>query len=350
MKPAVILGSLAALAAASATAGTTPVVVTRGSAALPAGCGPAEVAAVVNEFTDAFNRGDAHRLDALFAPTVSQPGESPFVRFTLSSAAGALDLTDRSSLLPYLADRHKRNEREQLLYLDALPNRTLAPGRVEVGLGLNAQADDYEGGLRGLVGRAVVNCASKTIAEWKLTLQPPGFAFSGPGACPPPSGWSPGGPAVACAERPSAWELADTFFVGRSAAASPSKCSTSAARVRLVAMLHALNGGNAAGVVAAFTANGRFRPYTASVRSPFRGRAAIKRFAARRIAAVDGWTASELDPPYGRRSASGGAAYAVTLVAYTNGRPDGAGTARMVVDCRSGLIAEWTGPALPLPL
>ena len=39
----------------------------------------------------------------------------------------------------------------------------------------------------------------------------------------------------------------------------------------------------------------------------------------------------------------------MTLVAYTNGRPDGAGVARMVVDCRSGLIRDWTGPALPLP-
>lgn len=350
MKPALILGSLAVLAAASATAGTSPVVVTRGSAALPAGCGPGEVAAVVNAFTDAFNRGDAQRLDALFAPTVSQPGESPFVRFTLNSAAGALDVRNRSGLLPYLADRHLRNEREQLLYLDALPNRALAPGRVEVGLGLTAQADDYEGGARGLIGRAVVNCASKTIAEWKVTLQPSGFTFSGPGGGPRPSGWAASGPAVACAERPSAWELADTFVVGKSAQTAPGKCSTSAARVRLVALLHALNNAIPAGVASAFTADGRFQPYTASVRTPLRGRAAITRFAAGRIAAVDGWTASELDPPYGRVSPRGTAAYAVTLAAFTNGLPDGAGIARMVVDCRSGLIREWTGPALPLPL
>src|SRR5713101_5356215 len=112
------LGLFAVLAAASATAGTSPVVVTRGSAALPAGCSPADVAAVVTDFTDAFNRGDAQRIDELFAPTMSQPGESPFVRFTSSTAAGAIDLTDRATLLPYLADRHKRNEHERLLYLD----------------------------------------------------------------------------------------------------------------------------------------------------------------------------------------------------------------------------------------
>src|SRR5712692_1302795 len=238
MKLALVLGFFAVLAAASATAGTSPVVVTRGSAALPAGCSPGDVAAVVTDFTDAFNRGDAQRIDELFAPTMSQPGESPFVRFTSSTAAGAVDLTDRASVLGYLADRHKRNERERLLYLDAVPNRTLAPGRVEVGVGLSAQADDYEGGLRGLVRRAVVNCASKTIAEWKVTLQPVGFSFSGPGACPRPSGWSANGPTVACAERPSAWELADTFVVGKSATSLPARCSATRARVGLVAMLH----------------------------------------------------------------------------------------------------------------
>ena len=349
MKLALVLGSFAVLAAASATAGTSPVVVTRGSAALPAGCSPGDVAAVVGDFTDAFNRGDTQRLDALFAPTMSQPGESPFVRFAFSTAAGAVDLTDRASLLPYLADRHKRNEHQRLLYLDAVPNRTLGPGRVEVGLGLSAQADDYEGGLRGLVGRAVVNCTSKTISEWKVTLQPVGFSFSGPGACPSPSGWSSNGVAVACAERPSAWELAETFVVGKSAAYLPDRCSTQAARVRLVAMLHALNNASAGGVAAAFTTDGRFQPYTASVRSPFLGRAAIKRFATKRIEAVDGWTASELDPPLRRSGSSPDTAFTVSLVAYTNGRPDGAGVARMAVDCRSGLIRQWVGPALPLP-
>ncbi|SRR5712691_367457 len=350
MKLALVLGFFAVLAAASATAGTSPIVVTRGSAALPAGCSPGDVAAVVANFTDAFNSGDAQRLDELFAPTMSQPGESPFVRFALSTAAGAVDLTDRATLLPYLADRHKRSERERLLYLDAVPNRTLGPGRVEVGLGLSAQADDYEGGLRGLIGRAVVNCTSKTIADWKVTLQPVGFSFSGPGACPRPNGWSAIGVAVACAERPSAWELAETFVVGKSTAYRPDRCSTTAARVRLVAMLHALNNASARGVAAAFTTDGRFQPYSASVRSPFRGRAAITRFATKRIAAVDGWTASELDPPVGRPGPPFAATYTVTLVAYTNGRADGAGVARMIVDCRSGLIRDWTGPALPLPV
>ena len=175
-----------------------------------------------------------------------------------------------------------------------------------------------------------------------------GFSFSSPGACPRPSGWSSNSPAVACAERPSAWELADAFVVGKSPTSLQGRCSTSTARVRLVAMLHALNSGGAGGVAAAFTTDGRFQPYNASVRSPFRGRAAIKGFAAKRIAAVDGWTASELDPPAGGPQTPA-AAYTVTLVAYTNGRPDGAGVARMVVDCRSGLIREWAGPALPLP-
>src|SRR3989442_492970 len=57
IKFVVVLGLPAALGAVSATAATSPIVVTRGSAALPAGCSPGDVAAVVADFNDAFNRG-----------------------------------------------------------------------------------------------------------------------------------------------------------------------------------------------------------------------------------------------------------------------------------------------------
>jgi hypothetical protein len=342
---------LAVVAAATATAlaAPSPVVVTRGSGALPHGCAPSDVASVVIGFTDAFNRGDAQRLDELFAPTMSQPGESAFVRFSLDSAAGALDLTDRATLLPYLADRHKRNEMERLLFLDAVPNRSLGAGRVEVGIGLSAQADDYEGGSRGLVGRAVVNCASHTIADWKVTLQPAGFAFSGPGSCPRPRGWSTKGPVVACSEPPTAWMLADAFAVGKTTQSSPVRCGADGARTRLVSMLRALDYARPDGVAASFTPNGLFQPYSASLGTAVRGRSAIQKFATARVAAFDGWTASQLNPPLGRPSRTGTMEYTVALVAYTNGRPDGAGVARMTLDCGSGLIRSWTGPGLPLP-
>jgi hypothetical protein len=112
--------------------------------------------------------------------------------------------------------------------------------------------------------------------------------------------------------------------------------------------LHALDYGTADAFGAAFVPKGTYRPYTASLPKAFAGRAAITAFTKRRIAAADGWTATSLLGPIERSKKT--STYSVALVAYASGRPVGAGTARMTLDCRSGLIRDWRGPALPLPI
>jgi hypothetical protein len=188
------------------------------------------------------------------------------------------------------------------------------------------------------------DCVNAALLTW--SAKPGPHAFTAPGPCPKPKKWSPSGPAVACAGLPTAWETSDDFTV-KSGAAAGSRCNAAAARSRTTSLLHALDYGKLAAFAVAFLPHGTFQPYTASVAKALAGRDAITTFARRRIAAADGWTATSLLGPINRTKQS--SAFAVTLVAYASGRPVGAGTARMTLDCRSGLIRDWRGPALPLP-
>ena len=96
-----------------------------------------------------------------------------------------------------------------------------------------------------------------------------------------------------------------------------------------------------------FTRGAYMQPYTAS--NPLlnlRGRSQISAFAARRGARGDGWTAVRLLPPIGEVGLPREAIYGVTLRVTWHGGDTGA---KVVVDCRSGLIARWVGPALAEP-
>jgi hypothetical protein len=274
--------SLAALATAAASWALAGPIVTRGSAALPAGCSPATVAALV-------------------------------------------------------ADRAKEDE-QRVVYVAVLPNRGLAPRQAELRAGMVGA-----GGASTI--KATVDCSTKALLTWDSTAQK--AAFTSPGPCPQPKGWSAAGPTVACAGLPTAWETSDDFTV-KSLAARSGRCDVTAARARAISLLHGLNYGTVTAFGAAFLPRGTYRPYTASVMTAFVGRAAITAFAKRRIAAADGWTASSLLGPIERTKKT--STYSVSLVAYSSGRPVGAGTARMTLDCRSGLIRDWRGPALPLPI
>jgi hypothetical protein len=276
--------SLAALVTAAASWALAGPIVTRGSAALPAGCSPATIARLVAERAN----GDDQRA----------------------------------------------------IYVAVLPNRDLAPRQAELRAGL-VGAHDASSSLV----KATADCTSMALLSWDLTAQQ--GAFTSPGPCPQPKSWMTTGPTVACAGLPTAWETSDDFTV-KSAAQRSGRCDASAAKGRAVALLHALNYGTVTAFGAAFLPNGTYRPYTASVLTAFAGRAAITAFAKRRIAAADGWTATSLLGPVERAKKT--STYSVSLVAYTSGRPVGAGTARMTLDCRSGLIRDWRGPALPLPV
>ncbi|MDX6411445.1 MAG: hypothetical protein QOE91_961 [Gaiellaceae bacterium] len=275
--------SLAALVTAAASWALAGPIITRGSAALPAGCSPETIAGLV-------------------------------------------------------AGRANGDE-QRAIYVAVIPNRALAPRQAELRAGLVGA-----NGASSLV-KGTADCTAKALVGWNLTAQSGGF--TAPGPCPKPKSWTSSGPTVACAGLPTAWETSDDFTV-KSAVQRSSRCDGSAARGRTVALMHALDYAKVNAFGAAFVPNGTYRPYTASVAKAFAGRAAITAFTKRRVAAADGWTATSLLGPIERSKKT--STYSVSLVAYASGRPVGAGTARMTLDCRSGLIRDWRGPALPLPI
>jgi hypothetical protein len=87
-------------------------------------CAPAEVQRAVGRFIAAFNAGDPHRLDGVFA-------RRPYFRWYSTDAPGERLLplaADRASLLPYFARRHALGERLTLRSLRVNGN-TIASGR-----------------------------------------------------------------------------------------------------------------------------------------------------------------------------------------------------------------------------
>ena len=237
-----------------------------------------------------------------------------------------------------LATGRAAGDGERVVYVAVLPNRDLP-----------ARQAEFRAGLAGPNGASVihatVDCSTMALITWDAAPQQGSFTSAGP--CPQPKGWLVSGPTVACAGLPTAWETSDDFVV-RSVAKNLGSCNTTHARARAISLLHALNYGEASAFAKAFLPNGRFQPYTASLPTALSGRPAITAFTQRRIAVADGWTATSLGGPLERTRKT--ATYGVALVAFSNGRPVGAGHARMTLDCKSGLIRDWRGPALPLPL
>lgn len=237
-----------------------------------------------------------------------------------------------------LAAGRAAGDGERVVYVAVLPNRDLAPGESEFRAGL--------AGPKGAsVVHATVDCSTLGLLTWDATPQQGGFTSAGP--CPQPKGWLASGPTVACAGLPTAWETSDDFTV-KSVTKNLGGCATSSARARAISLLHALDYGEASAFAKAFLPKGTFQPYTASLPLAINGRPAITAFTRRRIAAADGWTATSLGGPLERTKTT--VTYGVALVAFASGRPVGAGNARMTLDCKSGLIRSWRGPALPLPL
>jgi hypothetical protein len=109
-------------------------------------------------------------------------------------------------------------------------------------------------------------------------------------------------------------------------------------------MLRSFNLGDADRFARGFTSRGQFHPYTASIHgSGFIGRPKIAAFVRKRYAAGDGWTAIALHPPanfFGDR-----AIYQLVLRVVNVGE----GGAKLVIDCRSGLLSAWVGPGVSQP-
>ena len=305
-------------AAGAANQPSSPVLVTRDSLAL--NCSPRDVADVVLRFERAFDAGDRKALDAVFV-------RSGFRWYSTNHTT----IRDRSRLVPFLLAARARRERIRLLAVDVGNSSR----NHSVGVGLN---------LENAHGKAEIDCRSRRIYVWSVST---GEVAS---PCPEPPQVSPVRTVVACSRSgraPSAQEVTRDFTVTRTALRLPNGCRPTFVRRRVVGALRAFDLGGANAFAANFAHAAEMQPYTASKTFvSLRSRADIASFAAARAAAGDGWTARALMPPAGSAGLPREAVYG--LVLRLNWHGDDAGV-KLVIDCRTGLIARWVGPALAPP-
>jgi hypothetical protein len=116
-----VSGGRAGTSGDGAGAPATEVIVTSDDASLPEGCNTRQIAGLVIEFVDAFNRGDQERLSRLFfvsegpSPSdFSEAGYSPWSWYSVSEIGedglieGGFVTYDQGELLRYFAERSSR--------------------------------------------------------------------------------------------------------------------------------------------------------------------------------------------------------------------------------------------------
>jgi hypothetical protein len=149
--------------------------------------------------------------------------------------------------------------------------------------------------------------------------------------------------------KPTAPTLAPGFRTLSTKIELPSNCRPGAVRARVVAALEAFNSGRADSFAASFLESGQLAPYGVGGRG-FVGRDAIEGFITARHKAGDGWTLTDLAPPLGRVGLPREGAYGAGLIVQqeaTDFRKQE--NAKVVIDCASGLIRGWVGPAFGPP-
>jgi hypothetical protein len=144
---------------------------------------------------------------------------------------------------------------------------------------------------------------------------------------------------------PTAPTLAPGFRVLSTKIELPPKCRTDVVRERVVGAVEAFNLGRADSFADAFLKTGQLSPYDVGGRG-FVGPAAIEGFVSERHKAGDGWTLTDLAPPLGSVGLPREAAYGAGLIVQQESahfrKQEGA---KVVIDCASGLIRAWVGPA-----
>jgi hypothetical protein len=135
------------------------------------------------------------------------------------------------------------------------------------------------------------------------------------------------------------------FSVGQTSVRLPEKCRPHPVSRLAVRLLAAFNRGEGARFADAF-ATPRFHPYSFRISGAgFNDRESIQRFVAERHRAGDGWSATHLAPPTGEVGLPREAVYALTFRISQRGAFVRMASAKLVVDCRSGLLSAWVGPA-----
>jgi hypothetical protein len=140
--------------------------------------------------------------------------------------------------------------------------------------------------------------------------------------------------------------LLGSLVVAPSASPRPTavdRCGTGAVNARLGSMVAGLNNARGDRFAAGFAPTGRWHPYTSSIRPPgVVGRRQITYLAVLSIGSEVEWTLSRL-----RRTSRD--RYTVTVTVTAHDQPAGRGSTTLRVNCASGLVRSWVGPAMMLP-
>jgi len=310
----------------------SPVVVTRDSLALR--CSPRDVAEVLLRFEAALDAGNRKGLDRLFARDGG--GAPSFQWFSIDGTT----IRSRSRLVPYLLQLHAQGEGFRFVGLDV--GNSWVPHSVGFGVALL----QVGASSKQLHGKGEIDCLSRRIYVWSV----------GAGAATSPCPGTPQANAlrtvVACSRtgrKPLAQELSRDFALETTPLRLPGRCLPATVRTRVVGALRAFDLAGATAFARNFTRGANMQPYTASQPPPnLRGRSQIAAFAVRRTARGDGWTAAKLSPPTGTVGLPTEAIYGMTL-GVSLPRGGGENGVKLVIDCRTGLIARWVGPALAEP-
>jgi hypothetical protein len=198
----------------------TKVIVTGTDPSLPDGCQPRQIAELVIEFIDAFNRGDQERLSSLFfisegpsPPDFSEEGYYPWSWYSVSEvgAGGRIEdgfvTYDHGELLRYFAERHGQGERLELIKVSVTQAGLLEEeSNVGIVYVLTRDARDLEPGLGGpariAAGKGAINCESRKLFAWSMEMRAGETRTAREAAgwlCTDPPGWKPGSAVVACA-------------------------------------------------------------------------------------------------------------------------------------------------------
>lgn len=215
-----------------------------------------------------------------------------------------------------------------------------------VGIGYSLRRITSSGMSQTLHGKGEIHCPTQRIYVWSMALG----EFSTPCPKPQPSGHEAG--LVACSRigrTPAAQEITADFRVEKAGVSLPRRCRPALVEARVRNLLRAFNLGAANAVARSFTLQAVFEPYTATPGLAVRGRAGIKAFARNRYAVGDGWTASNLQPPLGAVGVPREAVYGAGLEVRQRGSFVAASGAKIVLDCRTGLIRRWDGPGIAAP-
>jgi hypothetical protein len=139
---------------------------------------------------------------------------------------------------------------------------------------------------------------------------------------------------------PNAPSLASDFRVLGKGSTWP-QCATKRMKSRLVTMLEAFNSGQGTSFALYFSRRGNMQTYMTGGFAIFKGRDAIGRHVIQRWLRGDGWTAFELNVPSDPHEN----VFSLKLRLSAHGIGTRELGAKIVVDCGSGLVDQWVGPA-----